>query len=203
MTENEELIIELRAENPWDWGGNSRARAADALSTLTAENERLKFLVKGYETELELTGQAAGKALGYPWFKDDPDNFPDATEADGVCIGEHTSLTIVEELAAQNERLRGAMTDPNVVHLNMLRGGIAKPTPAQIGHLYRGNEAAEVVAEVMRQNPEALNPSKEPEQPVQDLHKFSERPDAPIRQGSYSCDEEAEAAFNAADRARY
>jgi hypothetical protein len=37
----------------------------------------------------------------------------------------------------------------------MLRGGIAKPTPAQVGHLYRGDEAAEVIREVARQNPDA------------------------------------------------
>jgi hypothetical protein len=59
--------------------------------------------------------QLAGKALGYPWFKDDPKNFPEATEADGVCIGEHADDTIVEELAkryseleAENARLREA-----------------------------------------------------------------------------------------------
>lgn len=55
---------------------------------------------------------------------------------------------------------REALADPNVVHINMLRGGIAKPTPAQIGHLYRGEEAVAVVAEVMRQNPDAFAPSK-------------------------------------------
>lgn len=48
------------------------------------------------------------------------------------------------------------LADPNTVHINMLRGGIAKPTPAQIGHLYRGEQAREVVAEVMRQNPDAF-----------------------------------------------
>lgn len=29
-----------------------------------------------------------------------------------------------------------ALTDPNVVHLNMLRGGIAKPSWEQIKHIY-------------------------------------------------------------------
>jgi hypothetical protein len=28
--------------------------------------------------------QILGKALNYPWFKDDQENFPNATEADGV-----------------------------------------------------------------------------------------------------------------------
>jgi|SRR5690606_8806103 len=56
-----------------------------------------------------------------------------------------------EELAAVGELLK----DSDVVHLNMLHGKIAKPTPTQIGHLYRGEQAAEVVREVIRQNPEA------------------------------------------------
>lgn len=44
------------------------------------------------------------------------------------------------------------LLDPKVVHLNMLRGGIAKLTPEQIGHLYRGDEARAVIAELERQN---------------------------------------------------
>ena len=53
------------------------------------------------------------------------------------------------------EEVAEHLKDPNTVHINMLRGGIAKPTPAQIGHLYRGEEAGEVIREVARQNPEA------------------------------------------------
>lgn len=49
------------------------------------------------------------------------------------------------------------LKNPQTVHINMLRGGIAKPTPASIGHLYRGAEAVEVVSEVMRQNPDAFD----------------------------------------------
>ena len=52
--------------------------------------------------------QALGKVLGYPWYKDDPGNFPDATEADGVCVGEHVAESIAAEaasrLAAARER---------------------------------------------------------------------------------------------------
>lgn len=55
--------------------------------------------------------------------------------------------------------LEAALKDPATVHINMLRGGIAKPTPTAIGHLYRGDEAREVVAEVQRQNPEAFAPT--------------------------------------------
>jgi hypothetical protein len=49
--------------------------------------------------------QAAGKALGYPWFKDDQRNFPGASDENGVCIGEHVEETIVEELAGAYSNL--------------------------------------------------------------------------------------------------
>ena len=69
-----------------------------------AEHER-----DGYVYHLRECEQIAGKALGYPWFKDDQKNFPGTTEADGVCIGDHVGDTVVAELAsrltAANERL--------------------------------------------------------------------------------------------------
>lgn len=40
----------------------------------------------------------------------------------------------------ETDRLRIALADPNAVHVNMLRGGIAKPSIAQIIHIY-GEEA--------------------------------------------------------------
>lgn len=54
--------------------------------------------------------------------------------------------------AGEPGALEELLKDPKAVHLNMLRGGIAKLTPAQIGHLYRGEEADEVIREVRRQN---------------------------------------------------
>lgn len=43
--------------------------------------------------------QILGQALGYPRFMDDPVNFPNATEADGVCVGDHTAVTLAQEAA--------------------------------------------------------------------------------------------------------
>lgn len=43
-------------------------------------------------------------------------------------------------LAAEKDETVSLMADPNAVHLNMLRGTIAKPTIDQIVHLY-GREA--------------------------------------------------------------
>jgi len=50
--------------------------------------------------------QVLGSALGYPWFKDDPKNFPGATEENGVCVGEHVAVTIAAEAASHIATLR-------------------------------------------------------------------------------------------------
>ena len=50
--------------------------------------------LKKYQKELEEIEQILGKALGYPWYKDDPKNFPNATEADGVCVGVETAWSL-------------------------------------------------------------------------------------------------------------
>lgn len=50
--------------------------------------------------------QTLGKVLGYPWFKDDLKNFPDATEETGVCVGDHVAETIAEEAAEHIVKLQ-------------------------------------------------------------------------------------------------
>lgn len=64
--------------------------------------------IAGYQRECNEVEQVLGKALGYPWYKDDPKNFPDATEADGVCVGDHVPGSIAAEaadrLTAANQR---------------------------------------------------------------------------------------------------
>jgi hypothetical protein len=65
-----------------------------------AEIERLRQSVM---KENEAICQTLGQALGYPWFCDDPKNFPDATDLDGVCVGDHVAATLAQEAA---DRLR-------------------------------------------------------------------------------------------------
>ena len=64
-------------------------------------------------TELEKIEQILGKALGYPYYKDDPDIFPKATEADGVCVGVETAWSLamiaadkIKELEDKVEELK-------------------------------------------------------------------------------------------------
>ena len=47
--------------------------------------------------ESEEIEQILGKALGYPWYKDDPKNFPNTTEADGVCVAPNTAASLAME----------------------------------------------------------------------------------------------------------
>ena len=62
--------------------------------------------------ESEEIEQILGKALGYPWYKDDLKNFPTATEADGVCVGVETAWSLamiaadkIKELEERNKQL--------------------------------------------------------------------------------------------------
>lgn len=72
--------------------------------------------VRGHQSECDEVEQILGKALGYPWYKDDQKNFPNSTEADGVCVGEHVPSSIAMEAAnriraaeARAEKMRAAL----------------------------------------------------------------------------------------------
>jgi len=60
---------------------------------------RLKRVRDKMLEEFHQIEQILGKALGYPWFKDDPKNFPNATEADGVCVGPNTAASLAMHAA--------------------------------------------------------------------------------------------------------
>jgi hypothetical protein len=60
---------------------------------------KLAHAENAYYTTANEVENILGKALGYPWFKDDQKNFPGATEADGVCVGEHVPQTIAAQAA--------------------------------------------------------------------------------------------------------
>ena len=54
--------------------------------------------------------QAIGKVLGYPAYKDDQKNFPNATESNGVCVGDHVAESLVMELV---DRFKAIRADQN------------------------------------------------------------------------------------------
>jgi len=83
--------------------------------------------------------QVLGKALGnYPWYKDDQKNFPSATDADGVCVGEHVAETIAEEAAnvivqlkEQRDELRDALF---ALQMAFIKINGCFPLPYSSGH---------------------------------------------------------------------
>ncbi|MCI4435570.1 MAG: hypothetical protein JHC33_01995 [Ignisphaera sp.] len=60
------------------------------------QHEYLRLRKACSDTEHEIQ-QILGKALDYPWFKDNKKVWPDATEEDGVCVGEQVSVTLAME----------------------------------------------------------------------------------------------------------
>lgn len=61
--------------------------------------------------EQEEICQILGKALRYPWFKDDQKNFPGATEGDGVCVGDHVAVTLAMEAANRIAELEAIIAE--------------------------------------------------------------------------------------------
>lgn len=49
--------------------------------------------------------QTLGIALGYPWYKDDFKSFPNATVADGVCVGDNVPESLAAEAADRIQSL--------------------------------------------------------------------------------------------------
>lgn len=90
--------------------GEMLDEASSEIFRQRAEIERLKAdndgLRRSGADENAAICQTLGKALGYPWFKDDQKNFPGATEEHGVCVGDHVAVTIAHEAANEIERLR-------------------------------------------------------------------------------------------------
>jgi hypothetical protein len=78
-------------------------KAIDAAVKATAETARLRAACAKEDDGIQ---QALGKALRYPWYKDDQVNFPGATEVNGVFVGEHVAATLADEAAAKIVEMR-------------------------------------------------------------------------------------------------
>lgn len=75
-------------------------------SILKSEIHRLRAAYMKFNSDI---CQTLGKALGYPWYKDDQKNFPGATKEDGVCVGDHVAETLAIEAADKIVRLKNAV----------------------------------------------------------------------------------------------
>lgn len=80
----------------------------DKLEKTRRRKDEIEDAYKQTSYEVE---QILGKALRYPWFMEDPKNFPDATEETGVCVGDHVPETLATEAARKIEELRNQVGD--------------------------------------------------------------------------------------------
>jgi hypothetical protein len=79
---------------------------------LDRREARIKQLELGKKLSMESDNrieQAIGKVLGYPAYKDDQKNFPNATEANGVCVGDHVAESLVMELVGKFKELEAQL----------------------------------------------------------------------------------------------
>ena len=100
--EDLEEIAKFRMGLCNQWSGVSKEQTELNLA-LTKHNQILSNKYNSLRAACSKSNdeisQVLGKALGYPWFKDDQKIFPGATEANGVCVGAHTAETIADEAA--------------------------------------------------------------------------------------------------------
>lgn len=110
LTESDLTAIETRAMQIPRLNILACAETVRDLFTLAAEVRRQKQEIERLRKviiEMERSiSQTLGAALGFPRFVDLRDDFPDATEADGVCTFTDTSETLALQAAKDIERLR-------------------------------------------------------------------------------------------------
>ena len=85
--------------------------ADDMVATINALKAEVERLRSGMTADNDEICQVLGRALGYPWFEDDPKNFPGATESNGVCVGDHIAVTLAVEAA---QRVAATFLPPKV-----------------------------------------------------------------------------------------
>jgi hypothetical protein len=83
------------------------------IDKLFGDIQKLKEVRDKMIKESQEIEQILGKALGYPWYKDDPKNFPNATEADGVCVAPNTAWSLALCAADKIRDLQGKLFNQN------------------------------------------------------------------------------------------
>lgn len=95
---NESIIVLKYSSDNDEW-------LEDLCARLNDMHEIIERYTRGCILQSHEIEQVLGKALKYPWFKDDQKNFPDTTEEDGVCVGEHVPETLAAEAADRIKEL--------------------------------------------------------------------------------------------------
>ena len=69
-----------------------------------------EHVINGLKEEKFEAEQVLAQAIGgFPWYENDPENFPSATEESGVCVGDLTVPDLARMLAARYLTLHGAV----------------------------------------------------------------------------------------------
>jgi len=101
LTEGIDALAEQRKDRPawksWNWPMYTPFIPTNIVDRAKKESQEIE--------------QILGKALGYPWYKDDPKNFPNATEADGVCVGPNIAASLAMEAADRIKNLEDKLMD--------------------------------------------------------------------------------------------
>ena len=93
----------------WVHGDACEGRFRKLKAETVRLQKRVDYLVQGAARSNDEICQTLGKALGYPRFKDDQRNFPGASDADGVCVGDHVAESLASEAAAAIDFLRNRL----------------------------------------------------------------------------------------------
>jgi hypothetical protein len=80
-----------------------------AIDSLTKAYLKIEDLQTGAAKSNETICQSLGKVLGFPWYKSDLKTFPDATDADGVCVGDHVAESLAENAAERIKHLENQL----------------------------------------------------------------------------------------------
>ena len=72
---------------------------------------KIEKVVRAAQQELDLVEQHLGKALVFPWYKDDQKNFPGATSEHGVCVGDHVPETLAISASRRITELEALIAD--------------------------------------------------------------------------------------------
>jgi len=109
---HKEIMGSKNANALWRAGQKIAQEADAALAAKDAEIKRLMDCIGLEHHEIETV---LGAALGYPWYKDDQKNFPGADESAGVCVGEHTVVSLADEAASKIAKLREELAEARKV----------------------------------------------------------------------------------------
>jgi hypothetical protein len=88
---------------------NLKARNDALESQVSHRRELIKKLTVAAAKSNDVICQTLGKVLGFPWYEDDLKTFPDATQDDGVCVGDHTAETLATNAADRIQFLEGRL----------------------------------------------------------------------------------------------